>query len=350
MRQLGAEAAMKATSRKTSNTKVALVPASSASATSTTQTPTASSAKEQEATHPSEAPEMTSAKTPAMLAAEGKTKMSTDKIEEHETSPASTSVQGSSGHTSDNEEKSTEEQLLELRRSSTQARQPSRLSEATPVEESHFMLPDQNATGGSQVAEPQDKTVPDTQGTQFGVSLGAKDTAAPTQSTTIGSDEGASASMPPPERRRSFHRGSSVQEADISAIHKAEAAIRIQEEEMNEHSPQRNPEVEAEAQGIRKRATVGIGMDTASDEPVNEDPIFAEGEPTEEAERGGTSLQSKSKDEVKDVDAAKDEEMRDANVELPTGKEKDVEGKDTSMKPQDTKAAEMEDASVSVGD
>ena len=217
------------------------------------------------------------------------------------------------------------------------------------------MLPDQNATGGSQVAEPQDKTVPDTQGTQFGASLVPEDTAAPTQSTTSGSNEGASASIPPPERRRSFHRGSSVEEADISAIHKAEAATRIQEEEMNDDSPKRDDGVDAEAQGIRQRARVGIGMDTASmdtasDEPVNEGPIFAEGEPTKEAERGGTTLQSMSKDEVKDVDAAKDNKMKVADVELPTGKLKDVEGKDMSMKPQDTKAAEMEDASVSVGD
>lgn len=341
---------MKATSRKTSNAKAAPVPASSASATETAETPTAASAKEQEATHPSEAPEMTAAKTPAMLASEGKTKMSTDKIEEHETSPTSTSGQGSSGHTSDNEEKSTEAQLLELRRSSTQARQPSRLSEATPVEKSHSMLPDQDVTEGSQVAEPQDKTAPETQGTQFGASLVPEETAAKTRSTTSAGDEGASASMPAPERRRSFHRGSSVEEADIYAIRKAEAAIRIQEEEVSEDSPERDGGVDAEAQGIRERASVGIGKDTASDEPVNEDPVFAEGEPTKEAKRGGNGLQSKSKDEAKDVDAAKDDEMKDANVELPSGEEKDVEGKDTSMKPQDTKAAEMEDASVSVGD
>ena len=276
--------------------------------------------------------------------------MSTGKIGENETSPTSTPAQESSGHTSDNEEKSTEAQLLELRRSSTQARQPSRLSEATPVEQSHSMLPDQEVTEESQGAEPQDKTAVETQEPEFGASLVPEDptiSAARTQSRTSAGEEGASVSTAPPERRESFHRGSSVEEADIYAIRKAEADIRIQEEDEDEDTPAKDEGVEAEARGMRQRASVGIGKDTVSDEPVNEDPVFSQGEPTKEAKQGEDAH---GKEQVRDLDASKDEKMKDADVKLPTGREKDVEGEDTSMKPQETKAAEVEDASVSVGD
>ncbi len=341
---------MKAKDRKPSSTKAAPVPTTSSSATSTAQTPTAASAKEQEATHPSAAPEMTAAKTPAMLASEGKTKMSTDKIEDNETSPTSTPAQASSGHTSDSEDRSTEAQLLDLRRSSTQTRQPSRLSVATPVEKSGDVLPNQDVK--EEEVDPFDKT---TKTEPTAESLEVQSKAAPeTEPEHV--DASSSQKIPPPERRRSFHRGSSLEEADTHAIRKAEAAIRIQEEDEVDEADRKSGEEESTVEGIRKRASVGIGKDAASNEvitPADEnDRIFALGEPTKEGIEGGNDMKSESKQEIKDLDAAKEEEMKDAEVPLPTGKETDVEGKDTTMKeiPQDTDAAEMEDASKSVGD
>ncbi|KPI43209.1 uncharacterized protein AB675_6882 [Cyphellophora attinorum] len=140
MRQLGAEAAARAKDRKTSGAIPKSVPVSSPSAKSDIplSPPAATTdAKEREASDPSQAPEVTAAKAPAQLAAEGVKRTSVDKIEAASASTGNTTTSTSidsdarkdSGPTSPGTA-STEEQLLNLRRQSTQTAVPSKLAES----------------------------------------------------------------------------------------------------------------------------------------------------------------------------------------------------------------------------
>jgi hypothetical protein len=140
MRQLGAEAAARAKDRKTSGAIPKSVPSSDPPAKSDTplSPPTATlAAKEREASDPSQAPEVTAAKAPAQLAAEGVKRTSVDKIEAASASTGNTTTSTStesdtrkdSGPTSPGAA-STEEQLLNLRRQSTQTAVPSKLAES----------------------------------------------------------------------------------------------------------------------------------------------------------------------------------------------------------------------------
>ena len=359
MRQLGAEAAAKAKDRKPSGTKAAAAPTGSPAGTTTAQTPTPASTMEQEATHPSEAPEMTAAKTPAQLASEGKTRSSTDKIEGNEASPTSSPAGERSGSTSENEDKSTEEQILNLRRTSTQTKLPSRLSVATPAEESGNILRDKDVeeeAGDTSEKKEAAEVEPEHVGVSKASNNPKTDTAREPSTASAASGSTSSASMPPPERRRS-HRGSSLEDADIEAIRRAEAANRIQEEEeaeddkeletitekvdKRERGEHDEESVEKEVEAIKTRRSVGIGKDATSEEVMDvEDDEEKEGKDAEEVDEEGAKV----------VDAEKEEEMRDAKVDLPSGKETDIEGIAQGTKPQETKAADMEDASKSVGD
>ena len=378
MRQLGAEAAAKATARKASGTKPAPVPASES--TTTAQTPTPTSAKEPDALSPSETTEMAASKTPALLAAEGMSKTSTEKIEDNEASLTSPLAKDGS-NTDETESKSTEEQVLELRRGSTQTKLPSRLSESTPVEKSNDVLPeeenmkqkpdtpDEEVTGKDTkleaesvvVSKPPEDSLPDrTRGASI---------------TSVGSvSSSTSASNPVPERRRS-HRGSSLEEADKEAIRKAEQAIRIQEEDES-HSDKDatletisekvdkkgrgeddDQEVEQEKEKILEKSQVGIGKDVGSDEAVDhkdDDDDDSDEEAEDDEESVSDSKPEKTDiEDVKRMDAKKEEAVQNAKVDLPTGKVADVEHEDTDsleVRPQKTKAAEVDDASKSVGD
>ena len=299
---------------------------------------------------------MTAAKTPAQLASEGKIRSSTDKIEGNEASPTSSPAGERSGSTSENEDKSTEEQILNLRRTSTQTKLPSRLSVATPAEESGNILPDKDVeeeAGDTSEKKEAAEVEPEHVGVSKASDNPKTDTAREPSTASAASGSTSSASMPPPERRRS-HRGSSLEDADIEAIRRAEAANRIQEEEEDEDDKELETitdkrergkddeaSVEKEVEAIKKRSSVGIGKDATSEEVMDvEDDEEKEGKNAGEVDEEGAKV----------VDAEKEEEMRDAKVDLPSGKETDIEGIAQGTKPQETKAADMEDASKSVGD
>jgi hypothetical protein len=140
LKQLGAEAAARAKDRKTSATKPApaAVPVTSPTDT-TSQIPSPVAVKSEETELPSTDPEITAAKTPAALAEEGKTKTTTEKIDKVS---ASTSPGTTSDDEGDKEEKSTEEQLLAMRRSSTQVAHHSSLSKSMSVDDTAEDDPD----------------------------------------------------------------------------------------------------------------------------------------------------------------------------------------------------------------
>ncbi len=232
MRQLGAEAAARGAQRKTSGNipKVALTP-TSPSLTTTAQTPTpATVMAREEAAEPADA-ESTAAKTPAVLAAEGKSQTTSDKMEASsptintESMPAPTSFPPKDLLSPS--DKSTEEQVLDMRRTSTMIRQPSRLSESTHADQSHQLLPDEAMAAPTDpettepAAEPAAEAVPQTASSEEVASMSSKkseELSRPSSEILAGA------------RRRS-HRGSSVEEADIEQIRKIEDQSRIREEE-----------------------------------------------------------------------------------------------------------------------
>jgi hypothetical protein len=140
MRQLGAEAAAKAKDVKKKTTTATSNPAPPTSATPVAEVPTSTTAKEREASDPSQEPDVTAAKTPAQLAAEGAKRTSVDKIDSQAGAASTTPTSARATALEVNEDvsepaepstsKSTEEQVLDLRRQSTQVDVPSKLSES----------------------------------------------------------------------------------------------------------------------------------------------------------------------------------------------------------------------------
>ena len=236
MKQLGAEAALKGAQRKTSGTvptmsKAAPAPTSTPPTTSA-QTPTIDTVKAQEESAPPDA-ENTIGKTPAQLAAEGKTKSSTEKIEsisapsaESEASkemppPSNFPPKEPLGSPS---EKSTEAQVLDLKRTSTTTKQPSRLSEATPVEQSHSVLPDEPAAETEIPSDAPTTVDPET------VEPAAEEEGEAFPSKLKSSDLPSSSSEVLAGSRPKSHRGSSVEEADVEEIRRIETENQIKEE------------------------------------------------------------------------------------------------------------------------
>lgn len=163
MRQLGSEAAAKGQARKVSggiakdkskpeeeSTSPVSIPTQSTTAASTAQTPSPAATRQSiDAADPSEDPEMTAGKVPAQLAAEGARRTSVDKIEEQ--TPSTSSPLASSNETTDStnksandgglspaaalstSDKSNQQQTIELRRTSTQTKQPSALQHSESV-------------------------------------------------------------------------------------------------------------------------------------------------------------------------------------------------------------------------
>jgi len=286
MRQLGAEAAAKAkeASRKTSGTTPKAVPtplSSEQPATEVAPTVTPTSAKERESSDPSQEPEVTAAKTPAQLAAEGAKRTSIDKIESKSVTPTSpTSARATTAET--NEEvsepavtsatKSTEEQVLDLRRQSTQVEQPSRLHESISAEpddevagksdQSEVMaevaatktatLPDSTDVTTSKAAPDKDTdsgkvdTSPSTEASAeqdaadpkitpaTGATHESKPKDLPVQPSPVNSEEPLDSAASPDATPHSLpqprsHRGSSVEIADRAEVQKIEEQIKIEE-------------------------------------------------------------------------------------------------------------------------
>lgn len=140
LRQLGAEAAARAGQKKAAAAQAAKAAAAPTKEPSTTdQIPVPAATKlsaEAAVESPETATEVTAAKTPAQLAAEGAKRTSVDKIAGSEgdtTAPAAANEEPSSLA-------STEAQVLEQRRASSVTKTKSRLSESTPAAESETVL------------------------------------------------------------------------------------------------------------------------------------------------------------------------------------------------------------------
>ncbi|EXJ54043.1 hypothetical protein A1O7_09380 [Cladophialophora yegresii CBS 114405] len=157
MRQLGAEAAAKAAQKKTGAAASQPLKAAAAPVTERSipdQTPSSAAAKlstEEAVTSADTAAEVTAAKTPAQLASEGAGRTSIDKIAESEDKLASGAAE------MEQQPKSTEEQQLEMRRTSSVTKSKSRLSDVTPIAESDSIVaePEESVKSPSPVAVPE---------------------------------------------------------------------------------------------------------------------------------------------------------------------------------------------------
>ncbi|KIX97507.1 uncharacterized protein Z520_06959 [Fonsecaea multimorphosa CBS 102226] len=194
-RQLGAEAAAKATQKKGAAAqapKAAAVPAKGQS--SADQVPTAAVDRvgtEAAVESADTAAEVTAAKTPAQLASEGAARTSVDKIAESEEKLAAGAAEDTSP--------SKEEQILEMRRTSSVTKSKSRLSDVTPIEESDKV-----------VAEPEETSI-----------------AVPENEVSASS----STSLPSQAASRKQHRGSDIGEASPEEIRALEKKLSIPEED-----------------------------------------------------------------------------------------------------------------------
>ena len=286
MRQLGAEAAAKAKQgqRKPSGALAQSTAGSIPVAKPDIQPsppPATPDASERETIDPSKEPEVTAAKMPAQLAAEGAKRTSVDKIE---AATASTGAESASSATATTKapvavtdanptSSSTEEQLLELRRQSTQTNVPSRLADSVSAELDNEPASSE-PTGELESAKPNDepaskepvtavsaadppKTKPSkveddieppvaealseppetttSSTTSAKVPSTESSVASPTATTASHGTDSAAAlasvdtlAQPAGSRPRS-HRGSSVEEADVAEIRKIEEANRIDE-------------------------------------------------------------------------------------------------------------------------
>ncbi|KAL6247458.1 hypothetical protein RBB50_005804 [Rhinocladiella similis] len=154
MRQLGAEAAAKAGQKKAAALQAAKAPTKTPDTTEQIPVPAATKLSVDAAAEaPETVSEVTAAKTPAQLAAEGAKRTSVDKIAESE-GAASTSSSDSEGH-------STEAQIAELRRQSSITKQKSRLSESTPADQSETVLLDPSPAPKSETAAPESEVSTD---------------------------------------------------------------------------------------------------------------------------------------------------------------------------------------------
>ncbi|OCT46193.1 hypothetical protein CLCR_01208 [Cladophialophora carrionii] len=197
MRQLGAEAAAKAAQKKTGAAsqplKAAATPVNEKSVPD--QTPSSAATKlstEEAVTSADTAAEVTAAKTPAQLASEGAGRTSVDKIAESEDKLAS-------GASEMEQPKSTEEQQLEMRRTSSVTKSKSRLSDVTPIAESDTI-----------VAEPENVKSP----------------------PSVAVPEGEVSARPADMPRQ--HRGSDIGQASLEEIRALEKKMSIPEEEVGD--------------------------------------------------------------------------------------------------------------------
>jgi hypothetical protein len=240
MRQLGAEAAAKAAQKKPGATsqppKAAAAPVNEKSVPD--QTPSSAATKlstEAAVTSADTAAEVTAARTPAQLASEGAGRTSLDKIAESEDKLAS-------GAADSEQPKSTEEQQLELRRTSSVTKSKSRLSDVTPIAESDTV-----------VAEPEAVRSP----------------------PPIAVPEGEVSARPADMPRQ--HRGSDLGEASLEEIKALEKKLSIPEEAEDDDDEEGEPAAakttEAAAVSATEKAEeeAAKGTETQKTEPKDAD-------------------------------------------------------------------------------
>lgn len=133
MRQAGAEAAAKAGQKKT----LKPMPTAPKPTEKETTAPIVEARIASPMADPSTEPEMTQAKAPAQLAAEGAKRTSVDKIATTEMAPDASGIVGASSETS----ASNEQQVADMRRTSSIAKAPSKLSET----QTHDAVPEEAA-------------------------------------------------------------------------------------------------------------------------------------------------------------------------------------------------------------
>ncbi|OAP55679.1 hypothetical protein AYL99_09831 [Fonsecaea erecta] len=201
IRQLGAEAAAKATQKKGAAAqppKAAAVPARGPSTTDQVPTAAADRVGTEAAVESADtAAEVTAARTPAQLASEGAVRTSVEKIAESEDKLAAGAAEDTSP--------SKEEQILEMRRTSSVAKSKSRLSDVTPIEESDRIVadPEETSTASqSSIAVPKDEV-----------------------------SASSSTSLPSQAAPRKQHRGSDIGEASPEEIRALEKKLSIPEED-----------------------------------------------------------------------------------------------------------------------
>ena len=240
IRQLGAEAAAKAVQKKAgtiaSPSKAVAASIDDSDVPDQTPSPTASKFSTEAALESvGTAAEVTAAKTPNQLASEGAERTSTGKIADSEEKLASESTEPDSEH-------SREEQLLQMRRTSSVTVAKSRLSEATPISESHTVNTESDE--GEKGTPPSSMSAPDSE-------MGSTRLDRPRQ-----------------------HRGSDVREADIEEIRALEKRSMIPEEDEDDedHTPAKSvtkASAVATTDEAEKEATKGT--DTQKTDPKDAD-------------------------------------------------------------------------------
>ena len=240
IKQLGTEAAAKAAQKKvgagTQSPKAAATPTSESGTLEQTPSPAATKFSTEAAVDSGDmAAVVTAAKTPAQLATEGAGRTSVGKIADSEDKLAASAAELDSPNPM-----STEEQQLAMRRTSSVTKTKSRLSEATPIDESHTV----NAE-----SEPSP------------------------ESPSIALPKSEVDTTPTMPRQ---HRGSDVGEASMEEIRALEKKMAIPEEEEEGHAkgePQTEPATKASAVSATDRAEeeVSKGTDTRKTDPKDAD-------------------------------------------------------------------------------
>ena len=258
MRQLGAEAAAKASQKKTATSTAAKVPVAPLSTSEQTPVPAVTKLSADAAVDsPETVTEATATKTPNQLAAEGAKRTSVDKIATSESSPSSSDPTSPT-----TEEPSTEAQLLEARRTSSITKTKSRLSEATPASESETVLEDKPATSEAE-SEPKPETKP----------------AVPASEV--------SPVVPSATRK---HRGSDVGEASPEEIRALERKLSIKEEpeEDEEEDDDHDNDSDEDEEEENKKATALTSIDEAEKEATKGEDIKKED--AKDASKAGVSV------------------------------------------------------------
>ncbi|OAL34120.1 hypothetical protein AYO20_06575 [Fonsecaea nubica] len=227
-RQLGAEAAAKATQKKSA--AAAQSPKAAADRVGT------EAAVESADT----AAEVTAAKTPAQLASEGAARTSVGKIAESQDKIAVDAAEDTSP--------SKEEQILEMRRTSSVTKSKSRLSDVTPIEESDKV-----------VAEPEETST-----------TSQSSIAVPDNEVSASSSTSLSTQATP----RKQHRGSDIGEASPEEIRALEKKLSIPEEDDDdaEDAVETTQSKAAEVSGTDKAENAA----TEGTEPQKTDPKDAD--------------------------------------------------------------------------
>ncbi|KIW14646.1 hypothetical protein PV08_07430 [Exophiala spinifera] len=238
MRQLGAEAAAKAGQKKAAALQAAKVPTKTPDTTEKIPVPaTTKLSVDAAAEDPETVGEVTAAKTPALLAAEGAKRTSIDKIAESEGGASSTSSSDAEGH-------STEAQIVEQRRKSSITKLKSRLSESTPADQAETVVVDSSPAPKSETAVPESEVSAD-----------------------------------PPVETPKQHRGSDIGEASVEEIKEIEKETSI-------------PEAAEE----EKDKSGAVATSTNSTEKEKEQVVTSTDETEEQVTKGTDPQDSRAKD------------------------------------------------------